>query len=462
VLRPPHPLARLAAFEPRPVETLPGVVAVVVDGSFVGVVARREEEAEAALEKARRCASWQRTSDLPLPDDENAWMETVAPVSVAEVVRDDAADPAIVTRHAAAYSRPYIAHASLAPSCALAEWDDGRLTVWSHSQGVYPLRAQLAAALRAPADTVTVIHAMGAGCFGHNGADDVALDAALLARAARVPVMCRWSREDELCWAPCGAAMRIRLSAGLDSLGRIADWTHDVYSPPHVARPRGLGGGVNLLAAWHMAEPHAASPTIDARNPAGAGERNAVPLYRLGRRRIAHHLLPQGPLRTSALRSLGAHGNVFASESFMDELALLVGADPLVFRLAHLEDARRRAVIEAAASAARWDPAEKGGDGIGRGIGFARYKNMSSYCAAIARVELTDVVRLLSVHAAVDCGAVIHRDGVRNQIEGGVVQAASWTLKERIRWDADGIITAASLAIRSSACGNARKSRSRS
>jgi CO/xanthine dehydrogenase Mo-binding subunit len=252
--------------------------------------------------------------------------------------------------------------------------------------------------------------------------------------------MCRWSRQDELCWSPCGAAMRIHLSGGLDATGRIVDWTHDVYSPPHVARPRG-GGGVNLLAAWHLAEPHAASPTVDGRNPAGAGERNAVPLYRLGRRRVTHHLLPQGPLRTSALRSLGAHGNVFAAESFIDELAALAETDPLAFRLAHLEDERGRAVIEAAASAAGWDPAEKGGEGIGRGMGFARYKNMSSYCAVIARVELTDVVRLLTVHAAVDCGAVIHRDGVRNQIEGGVVQAASWTLKERVRWDADGILT---------------------
>jgi hypothetical protein len=265
----------------------------------------------------------------------------------------------------------------------------------------------------------------------------VALDAALLARAAGAPVMCLWSRADELSWSPFGAAMTMSVSAGLDAAGIVTEWHYAVSSPPHVGRP-GFGDGVNLLAAWHLASPHAPAPENDVPRPQGGGDRNAVPLYRLGKRQITHHLLPQGPLRSSALRSLGAHGNVFAIECFMDELALLAGIDPVQFRLNHLEDERGRAVIRAAAGLARWDASEQGGEGRGRGIGFARYKNLGAYCAAVASVEVTDKVRLLAVHAAVDAGLVIHRDGLLNQVEGGIVQAASWTLKEAAGWNETG------------------------
>lgn len=441
VLRPAHPLAVLDSFDAPTVQALPGVVGVVVDGHFVGIVARTEREADQALAKAERVARWRRTADMPRLDDRGEWLEQQPPREVADVVVDDTPPPSVQQRHEAAYSRPYLAHASLAPSCALAQWAGDQVTVHSHTQNVYPLRGQLAAALRIAPAQVDVIHAMGAGCYGHNGADDVALDAALLARAAGVPVMCRWSRGDELTWSPFGAPMRMRLTAGLDEQGRIVDWTHDVYSPPHLARPLGPAG-VDLLAAWQRAEPQAPTPAQILRGPAGTGERNAVPLYEVGRRRITHHLLPQGqPLRTSAIRSLGAHGNVFAIECFLDELAERAGQDPVAFRLAHLPDPRARAVIEAAAQAAGWDPQEAGGEGIGRGIGFARYKNMGGYCAIVARVEMSDTIRVLSIHAAVDCGAVVHRDGLLNQIEGGIVQALSWTLKEQVLWDEDGIVS---------------------
>jgi CO/xanthine dehydrogenase Mo-binding subunit len=441
VLRPAHPAAVLATFDRDALAALPGVLTVVVDGSFVGLVARSEREADVALARAARLARWRRSAELPRLDDQGEWMETLPPQEVATVVADGAPAPAVVQRHAAAYSRPHLAHASLAPSCALAQWQDGRLTVHSHTQNVYPLRGQLAAALDVAPAQVDVIHAMGAGCYGHNGADDVALDAALLARAAGVPVLCRWSRHDEMTWSPFGAPMRMRLSAGLDAAGRIVDWTHDVYTPPHLARPLG-NAGIDLLAAWQQAEPRAPTPAQILRGPAGTGDRNAVPLYDVGRRRITHHLLPQGrPLRTSAIRALGAHGNVFAIESFLDELAGLAGQDPLAFRLAHLQDPRARAVLEAAARAACWDPDDAGGEGLGRGLGFARYKNMGGYCAIVARVEMTETIRVRSIHAAVDCGAVVHPDGLLNQIEGGIVQALSWTLKEQVTWDEDGIVS---------------------
>jgi len=415
------------------------VVAVVRDGHFAGVVAQSDEIALAAIALLRRSAQWQRQAELPLDDGLNGWMDQASPVSTCFL--DEAQpDKALPIRHAARYSRPFIAHASIGPACAVAQWHDGQLQVWSHSQGIYPLRRQLARTFGLDAEHVQVTHAHGAGCYGHNGADDVALDAALLARAVKAPVMCLWTRADELSWSPFGAAMRMELSAGLDESGQILAWNHAVWSPTHLARP-GFGDGVNLLAAGDLAQPHARPPLADAPRPQGGGDRNAVPLYDVGARKITHHLLPQGPLRSSALRALGAHGNVFAIESFMDELAALAGRDPLEYRLAHLSEPRGRAVVEAVAKAAQWNPDDQGGEGHGRGLGFARYKNLGAYCAVVAEVEVAETVRLVKVTAAVDAGEVIHRDGLLNQIEGGIIQAASWTLKEAAGWTQDGFKT---------------------
>jgi nicotinate dehydrogenase subunit B len=437
VLRPSHPFERLKFLNRQALERLPGVRSVVIDGSFVGVVADREDLADHAVDLARRIAQWERESELPVDDGANGWMRTVAPLSVTDVVKDSA-EPASDPTHRASYSRPYLAHASIGPSCALAEWRDNRLSVCSHTQGPFFLRENLARALDLPSEQIDVIHSMGAGCYGHNGADDVALDAALLARAIDGPVLVRWSRTDELTWSPFGAPMRIELGASLKE-GKIAGWSHDVFSPPHLARPL-AGTGVNLLASWSLAKPH--KPSAPRVVPgAGTGDRNAVPLYEVGVRRVTHHLMPQGPLRSSALRSLGAHGNVFAIESFMDELAEKEGVDPIGFRLKHLKDPRARAVIKAVRGDAGWKDRPGGGDGRGSGVGFARYKNTGAYFAAVVAVEVTDKVRLIKVHAVADCGAVVYKDAVISQLEGGIFQAASWTLKESVRWDADGILT---------------------
>jgi nicotinate dehydrogenase subunit B len=436
VLRPAHPHHRLISFDREQISALPGIVDVVVDGGFMGVVATRDEQALKAIKVAERTAVWQRDRELPAHSDGNGWMAELTPRSTT-FIADEIAEPSVAIRHQADYSRPYIAHASIGPSTAVASWDHDKVTVWSHSQGVHPLRRTLAQALRIDVEKVRVIHAQGSGCYGHNGADDVALDAALLARHAQAPVMCLWSRADELGWSPFGAAMRMHLGAGLDAGGTIVQWDHEVWSTTHLARP-GFGDGVSLLAAWSLADPHPRPSTNDAPRPYGGGDRNAVPIYKLGKRHITHHLLPQGPLRSSALRSLGAHGNVFAIESFMDELAALASADPVEFRLRHLDDPRAIAVVTAAATRANWNSDEAGGDGTGRGFAFSRYKNVGAYFAVVAFVEVTDRVSLKHVIAAVDAGEVVHRNGLLNQVEGGVVQAASWALKEEVRWTEDG------------------------
>jgi CO/xanthine dehydrogenase Mo-binding subunit len=310
---------------------------------------------------------------------------------------------------------------------------EGKLRVWSHTQGVYPLRDSLAEVLQLDPRAVVVEHVEGAGCYGHNGADDVALDAALLARAVPGrPVQVQWMRGDECAWEPFGSAMVMQLSAGLAADGTIVDWRHEVWSNAHSSRP-GRSGRVNLLAAWHLAEP--AAPYLPR---SGGEDRNAVPLYELPNLKVVRHLVREMPLRTSALRTLGAYANVFALESFMDELALEAGADPVAFRLRHLRDPRARAVIETAAKKAEWKSGFKSDGTHGRGFGFARYKNLACYVACAAEVAVdrrTGEVRILRVVAAADAGQIVNPNGLAMQIEGGIVQSASWTLKEAVEFD---------------------------
>jgi CO/xanthine dehydrogenase Mo-binding subunit len=337
---------------------------------------------------------------------------------------------AAATTLQASYSRPYIAHASMAPSCAVAICHGDRYEVWSHTQGPFPLRHALAEVLGVADDDVTVHHAEGAGCYGHNGADDVALDAILLARA--VPhrhVRVQWSREDELAWAPFGSAMVVDVEAGMDPAGCIVHWKLETWSNTHVTRP-GYAGAAGLLAATQLERGLTRPDFVDR----GGMARNAVPTYDIPLRTTLAHCQLDMPIRTSSLRSLGGFANVFAIESFMDELAEAAGADPLEFRLRHLGDERGRRVLERAAELAGWGTRATG-DSCGRGIGFARYKGVAGWLAVIADVEAVRDVKVRKLTIAADVGMVVNPDGVVNQIEGGAIQATSWTLKEQVRFD---------------------------
>jgi CO/xanthine dehydrogenase Mo-binding subunit len=336
------------------------------------------------------------------------------------------------------YTRPYIAHASIAPSCAMAQWTGDQVHVWTHSQGVYLLRADLALVLKLPVENITVEHMEGAGCYGHNAADDVALDAVLLAKAAGgAPVRVQWSRADELSHAPFGAAMAIEIEADLDAQGEIVDWRHFIWSNGHVARP-GRAAQPSLLAATELENPF---PRMISTNPpqahGGGGDRNAIPLYDFPSWQICSHRLLTMPVRTSALRTLGAQGNVFAIECFLDELAAERGEDPVAFRLRHLSDPRAQDVIRAVATRANWKPDKR--PGVGYGLGFARYKNTGAYCAVVAEIEGAEDISVKRLTIAVDVGEAINPDGVINQIEGGAIQATSWVLKEGVRFAKDRI-----------------------
>jgi CO/xanthine dehydrogenase Mo-binding subunit len=243
----------------------------------------------------------------------------------------------------------------------------------------------------------------------------------------------QWSRDDEMSDAPFGAAMAIEIAADLDTEGEIVDWRHSIWSNGHAARP-GRAAQPALLAAFELAEPF---PRMISTNPpqanGGGGDRNAIPLYDFPSWQIESHRLKTMPIRTSALRTLGAQGNIFAIECFLDEIAVARGEDPVAFRLRHLRDERAKDVIRAAASRAKWKPSKQAG--IGHGIGFARYKNTGAYCAVIAEIESGEDIRVRKLTLAVDVGEAINPDGVVNQIEGGAIQATSWVLKERVRFD---------------------------
>jgi nicotinate dehydrogenase subunit B len=447
VVRPPRYGATLASVDEAAAKTVPGVVGVVRDGSFLGVVAEREEQAIKARAALVDSARW--SGGPELPDAARIYEHLKSLPTNDEVIGlKQGTVPSGARTLEATYTKPYLAHASIGPSAALAELKDGKLTVWTQSQSVFPLRAELAKALKMEPATIRCIHAEGSGCYGHNGADDVALDAALLARG--VPgrsVRLQWMRDDEFAWEPYGAAMAMRAKASLGTDGRIVDWQYELWSNTHSTRPGGAvpGGplnGSNLLAAWYLAQPQYMGPAQGFPQPAGGGERNSIPLYDFPSQRIVHHFIPDMPIRVSALRTLGGYANVFAVESFMDELAAVAGTDPLAFRLAHMKDPRARAVIEAVAKKARWKEGEKGDGTRGRGIAFARYRNLACYVAVVAEVEVdrsNGAVRCPRAWAAIDAGLIINPDGLINQTEGGIVQSASWTLREQVRFDKNGI-----------------------
>ena len=445
ILRGPHPFAKAIHVNVAQLEALKGVDRVVVQNDFVALLGRDEGRLIKAHAQAKSLTSWTRP-ELPPCQSTQALLpqlrrQTSIPLTPPEGQASAAPSllPGRSLQHQ--YSRPFIAHGSIGPACALAGPDpEGGLLVWSHSQGVFKLRDQIAQALQLSPATVRVKHAPGAGCYGHNGADDVAFDAAFIAHTWGLNVRVQWSREDELSVSPMGAASLVDIHAGLNGDGRIDHWHVQVWSPTHLNRP-GWGAGIQLLGAWSAIADCQPPVPMDVPLPTGGGLRNAVPAYDVGNLTVEHHFLDTAPVRVSALRSLGAHANVFAIESMMDELSELSGADPVAFRLQHLADPRARHVINKVIDISDWHLRGETGTGQGYGLGYARYKNKAGYCAIVAHVEVSERVKVHKIWACVDAGVMVHRDGLLNQIEGGILQAISWSLLESVQWTDEGIST---------------------
>lgn len=437
VARPPSYGADLVSVDAPAVEAMDGVRAVVRDGSFLAVITEREDQAVRALARLHRVARWRERPTLP--DDVRFLL---AEPTLDVIVHEQSASSVVAAElreFTAEYSRPYLAHASLGPSCAIARVDAGRFEVYSHTQGPHHLRQEMAKVLRVPESDIRVIHREGAGCYGANGADDAALDAALLARAVPgQPVRVQWMREDEFGWEPFGTAMVVRLGAGLTPEGRIETWEHEVWGNGHRDRlgPDAPATITNLLAARHLASPFEASTPAPPPSPTAGSGRNAAPLYEFPSQRVVNHYVARTPLRASALRSLGAHANVFAIESFIDEIAAATGQDPVAMRLSYLADERARHAVETVAAESGWARRPRTPLGSGLGMGFARYKNAGCYVAVVADVAIDDDVAVRRIWAVVDAGMAVNPDGILNQAEGGIMQSASWTLSEQVTFDA--------------------------
>ncbi len=437
VLHPPSYQDRLVSIDLREVESMPGFVKVIQDGSFLAVVAEREYQAIRAWEKMKSMATWKKTPIDILPSQ---LMDSIKSSSgKPEEVQTSPGIAEVIAKapihHEAEYFRPYHMHASMGPSCAVALWEQNLLTVWTATQGVYPVRATLADLFSLDEEKIRCIGVPGAGCYGQNGADDASGEAALIAKALPgKPIRLQWMREDEHQWEPYGTTMAFRLSAGMDSGGKILAWDTTVWSDSHSTRPNGRAG--SFVSARHLETPF----EFRKGGFSGGSYRNGIPEYAIPAKQLRLYNY-SGPLRVSSLRGLGAYGNTFAMESFLDELIHQSGNDPVDFRIKNLEDPRAKAVLEKLAEKSGWKSRQKTASN-GFGIAYSRYKNSTSYFAVLAEVEIDPAAKdykLKKLTGVIDSGLVINPDGLRNQTEGGLIQAASWTMMEEVQYDQDGI-----------------------
>jgi nicotinate dehydrogenase subunit B len=428
VVRPSGYKAQLAKVDESGLATaIPGVIKTVVNGSFVGVIAEKEYQAVKAERHLREHTEWEGNTLFPEQKELYNHIRSIADES-KNIRNDGDIDSAFKSSQTlkATYRKPYLQHGSMGPGCAVAMYDGDLLHIWSHSQGIYPMRNGIAAMLGMEVEKIHIVGIPGAGCYGHSTADDASADAALL--ALELPgkhVRVQWSRTDEHTWEPYGSAMLMEVEASLDAEGKITAWKSDVWTDSHSCRPNGDAG--TLLDARYITNP----VQMKSRGYLAGGHRNADPYYSIPNMQVNAHFF-DGPLRVSSLRSLGAYTTIFSIESFMDELAENAGKDPLEFRIAHLEDERAIAVIQKIKELTAGITVSED-EGIG--YAFSRYKNTAAYAAVAAKVRVdkaTGKVQVKKMWAAVDVGEVINVDGLTNQLEGGMIQAASWTLMEEV------------------------------
>jgi nicotinate dehydrogenase subunit B len=425
VLRPLAYDAHLTRFDKKRAEALEDVVKVIRKNNFVGVLAREEYQAETALEILAEDCQWEIKKKLPAGKDLKEYLpelttqhETVEEQGNVEFGEDS---------FRASYFKPYYMHASIGPSCSIGHFDGELLQIWTHSQGVYPLRAALSDLTGLPESKIRVTGVPGSGCYGHNGADDVAAEVALMAlEHPNTHIKLQWTREEEHAWEPFGSAMIMELEGELDASGRISKWSYELWSDTHSTRPGGKKE--NLLPTIY----YEGTEKVKLSGFLGGGYRNSQPYYRFPNLKVEANFF-EGPLRVSALRSLGAFANIFAIESFMDEMADKAGKDPVEFRLAHLDDPRAKEVLVKVREMAS---GTKITETQGLGYAFSRYKNSASYFAVAAKVELEEGrIKVRKMWGAIDSGEVINPDGLKNQTEGGMIQSASWTMMEEVKFN---------------------------
>jgi CO/xanthine dehydrogenase Mo-binding subunit len=436
VLRQPSPGARLAGVDEAAIRRAVPDADILVEGDFVAVICATEPQAVRAHAAAERAARWDDAREIdPALAEPLAFKDLPHQTFEAGAERQEGSNR---RRISASYAKPYISHGSLGPSAGIAQYDGEQLTLWTHNQGVYPMRALAARITGLSPEDIHVVHAQGPGCYGHNGADDPPIDAAIIAvRRPGAPIRVQWRREDEFGYAPVGTAMLMELTAELDPSGRLVDYTAEIWNTPHTGA-RGTAVAESALPGYRP-PPVAPQRLMPDGTRFSGGLLNALPSYDIAQTRTVEHVIDPPPIRTSSLRSLGGAPNTFAGESFVDELAEAAGQDPLAYRLSMLADPRARAVLERLAQMCGWSKRWDAGTGRGLGIAYDRHRNRGAYVGCAAELTVDTDVRLTRLWCVCDGGLIVNPDGAKNQLEGGMIMAASWALKERVQLGGSGI-----------------------
>lgn len=436
VVRPPAIGATLQSVDDTALKGIPGIVKVVREGNFLGVVASNEWDAIRGATALK--ASWSKSETLP--DQAKLWEHVRATKVVQDQVTGNTGDTAAAMAKEGAklvkatYDFTIHTHGSIGPSCAIAEFKDGALTSWSASQATHNLRKQLAQMFALPVEKVRCIYLEGAGCYGRNGHEDAAADAALLAKAVGKPVRVQWSRADEHGWDPKGPPTLIDMRASMDAEGNVTAWEGDFYMPQQTLN----GFFVPLVAATL-----AGLPAADHIAPGNVFQNSAIG-YKFPNIKTVCKRLETTPFRPSWIRTPGRMQNTYANESFVDELAAAAKADPLEFRRKYLDDKRGLELLDRLAALVKWEkrpspqPSASGNVAKGRGISYVKYELVRTYIGAVAEVEVeraSGVIRVTKFYVAHDCGQIINPDGLKNQIEGNVIQTVSRTLLEEVKFD---------------------------
>ena len=449
VVRPPGINAKLVSVDGFP-KKIPDLVKVVVQKDFVGVVARSEIGAIRAAETLK--VTWNDPGGAPKSHDELYARMQTQPAQSRLLASDGSVDKALSGAAKvleATYYYPYQLHGSMGPSCAIADVKADEATVWSPTQGVYPLRTAVARVLGFRDQQVHVVYKEGSGCYGLNGADTASIDAALLSKAVGAPVRVQWMRSDEHVWEHYGNPMIMKVKGGLDADGDLIAWDYESISASRGGRPGNIGAAnlpTGALIGLTLAPVRAAAPTFP---PLGADTSNTEAGYLKDEEGLVPNArviakTVDSPFFTGPLRSPARIQNTFANESFIDELAAEVGADPVTYRLRYVGDDRLRDVIEVAAKAAGWEvrkspkPASKGDIATGRGFAAMQYEGIDGYAGIVCEVEVnkkTGKVRVTRVVVSHDVGIIINPSGLKAQIEGNVVHGVSRALKEEVVLD---------------------------
>jgi CO/xanthine dehydrogenase Mo-binding subunit len=450
VVRPLAIGANLESVDESSLNTIPGLVKVVLEGNFLGVIATTEWSAIQASRKLK--ATWSNWAGLP--ERAQLWDYVRSSKASKDDVGSNVGNSVTALenapkRIAATYDFAIQTHGSIGPSCAVVEIKDDKVTCWSASQAPHRLRRQLAAMLTLPLNNVHCLYVEGAGCYGRNGHEDAAADAALLSRAVEGrPVRVQWMRADEHGWDPKCPPVLVDLRGGIDEAGNVTAWESEFFVPKDGVAPVPLLAGMlaglpPVQAAEEFLGNNQTGATVNA-VVVNTNTRNAAIPYSIPNVKTVSHLLDDTPFRSSWLRAPGRMQNTFANECFMDELAAAAGVDPLEFRLKYLSDARGIALLQRLEAIAKWEPRAsrdknfKGDVATGRGISYVKYELMRTYVGGVAEVEVnreTGEIGIQRFYIAHDCGQIINPDGLLNQIEGNVIQSISRTLKEEIQFD---------------------------